>query len=162
MGVNWYEATFLLKTLVEVAEGQDEDGMDLRFTASPEKLDGKNSAEKFENSMKKARPTKGVRTDLRRALGEILDSYGGKLKNKAKFPKNTVKDLVLVILTDGLWAGMEDKKAVATQLKNFSKQVDYGVKQRPFSVQFIQFGDDDAATETLRYLDEYLEGEGIP
>ena len=155
MGTHWYEATFLLETLVKMAQGVDKDGMDLRFTFGTTELEGKDSADKFVNSMKKACPSKGVRTDLRMSLGDILSSYADKLKAKAKFPGNKVKDLVLVVLTDGIWAGMQDKMAIAKQLRTIAGQLDYDLKQRPFSIQFIQFGDDKDASKALRYLDDY-------
>lgn len=159
---HWYEAKFVLGVLVEMAKGLDEDGMDLRFTTGTTKLEGKDSSNKFVASMKQAYPTKGARTDPRLSLGNILDTYANKLRTKEKFPNNKVKDLVLIVLTDGIWAGMQDKYAIATQLKNISKKVDYSIKQRPFSVQFIQFGYDESASQVFRYLDDYFDNGDIP
>ena len=163
---HWYEATLLLKTLVETAEGLDENGMDLHFTTGTTKLEGKDSAEKFVNSMKKACPKQGTHTDLRISLGYILDDYKDKLARKAKYPTTAkVKDLVLVVLTDGVWAGMTEKKDIADQLVRFSqtvKSLDGDLKQRPVGVGFIQFGTDEAATQELKYLDEFLDEKDIP
>ena len=159
---HWYEATYVLGILVEMAKGLDEDGMDLRFTSGTIKLEGKDSSNKFVSSMNKARPTQGTRTDPRLSLGNILDTYANKLRSKEKFPNNRVKDLVLIVLTDGIWAGMQDKYAIAAQLKNISKKVDYSLKQRPFSVQFIQFGYDEAATQAFRYLDDCFDNGDVP
>ena len=165
MEANWYEATYLLETLVQMAEGLDEDGMDLRFTTGPVKLEGKDSATKFVDSMKKARPRKGTRTDLRSSLGDILDAYKNKLRERRMRPSITVKDVVLLILTDGIWAGLDDKHLVAEKLKDFQKglkDIDDSLKLRPFSVEFIQFGNDEDATKRLIYLDDYLHKEGVP
>ena len=165
MEANWYEATYLLETLVEMAEGLDEDGMDLRFTTGTVKLEGKDSATKFVNSMKKARPIKGTRTDLRSSLGDVLDVYKNKLRERRMHPSITVKDVVLLILTDGIWAGLDDKQLVAEKLKDFQKglkDIDDSLKLRPFSVEFIQFGNDEDATKRLIYLDDYLHKEGVP
>ena len=158
----WYEATFVLEVLVDMAKGLDEDGIDLQFTTGTTKLEGKDSSNKFVASMKQARPTKGARTDSRLSLGNILEPYANKLRNKEKFPSVKVKDLVLIVLTDGIWAGMPDKYAIAAQLKNISKKVDYHLKQRPFSVQFIQFGDDAAATQAFRDLDDCFDNGDVP
>ena len=158
----WYEATYVLGTLVDIAKGLDEDGMDLRFTTGTTRIEGKDSSNKFVASMKQARPTKGARTDLRLSLGDILDAYENKLRTKEKFPKNKVKDLVLIVLTDGIWAGMQNKYDIATQLQNISKKVNYGIKQRPFSVQFIQFGYDESATQVFRHLDDRFDNGGVP
>ena len=164
MQANWYQATFLLKTLVELAEGLDDDGMDLRFTSGNVKLEGKDSASKFMNSMDKARPIKGTRTDLRSSLGDILDFYRNKLSQKQMIPTLNIKDVVVIVLTDGIWAGMEDAEGVAKLLKSFQeelKRLGGSLKLRPFSVEFVQFGNDEAATQRLRYLDDHLEGDGI-
>ena len=169
MDENWYQATMLLEVLVKKAAGLDTDGMDLRFTTGTTTLDGKDSASKFKDCMGAARPRtdskERARTDIRRPLGHILQGYLSQLRQKALYPTTTVKDKVLIILTDGIWAGMENKGAVAEQIKTFSKELKslhYNIKLRPFSVQFIQFGNDDDATDRLRYLDDFLEKEDIP
>ena len=165
MEPHWYEATYLLETLVDKAEGLDEDGMDLRFTTGPTKLEGKDSAEKFVNSMRKARPTSGARTDLRNSLGDVLANYQGKLREKAIYPTTKVKDVVLIVLTDGIWADMEDIDGVTELLKKFSKELErlhHHLKYRPFGIEFIQFGIDESATHRLIHLDEYLPKRGLP
>lgn len=116
--------------------------------------------------MKAARPKMGpkerARTDLRSSLGTILHDYIRRLKSN---PRAKVKDIVLLILTDGIWAGMENRNNVAELIKKFSyelKGLHFDLKLRPFGVEFIQFGNDNAATQTLRYLDDYLHEEDIP
>jgi len=169
MGENWHEATYVLDVLVKMAKGLDPDGMDLRFTRGPITLDGKDSASKFKASMEAARPKTSskerARTDLRSSLGNILQDYLSKLREKEKRPMTKVKDTVLLVLTDGIWAGMEDKDGVGEQIKDFAKELKalhHHLKLRPFSIEFIQFGNDDSATQRLRYLDDYLHREGIP
>lgn len=169
MRENWYEATELLDVLVQKAKGLDNDGMDLKFTTGNITIDGKDSASKFRNSMNAARPKMGskerARTDLRSSLGNILHDYISRLRKQENHPLAKVKDIVLLILTDGIWAGMENKKEVAEQIRKFShelKALHYDLKLRPFSIEFIQFGNDDTATKRLRYLDDYLAEEGIP
>ena len=166
MGENWFEATELLDVLVKKAKGLDNNGMDLKFTTGNITLDGENSASKFRKRMDAARPKMGLkeraRTDLRSSMGSILHEYINRLKHN---PLAKVKDVVLLILTDGIWAGMENKNAVGEQIKKFLielKALNYDLKLRPFGVEFIQFGNDDAATQRLRYLDDYLHTESIP
>lgn len=166
MGEHWYEATELLDVLVKKAKGLDDDGMDLKFTTGNITLDGENSASKFRDRMNAARPKmrsqERAHTDLRSSLGNILHGYISRLKH---YPSGNVKDVVLLILTDGIWAGMEKKDEVGQHIKKFSnelKALDYDLKQRPFSVEFIQFGNNKLATQRLRYLDDYLHEEGIP
>ena len=165
MTCHWYQATLLLETLVEKAAGLDEDGMDLRFTAGTTSLDGKKSAEKFVECMNKARPMKGTSTDLRSSLGDELDAYESRLKDKQRHPTKPVKNMVLIVLTDGSWADMDwVKDGVANQRTTFCeklKGLPCNLKQRPFSIQFIQFGNDDAATQRLVDLDDYLDRIGM-
>ena len=169
MGENWYEATQLLDVLVKLAKGLDPDGMDLRFTTGDISLHGKDSAAKFRNRMDAARPQtrskERARTDLRTSLSRILQEYLSKLREKKLRPTTEVNDVVLLILTDGIWAGMENKSGVGEMIKSFSndlKTLHYDFMVRPFSIEFIQFGNDDTATQRLRYLDEHLSQEGIP
>ena len=150
--------------LVQKASGVDEDGIDLRFTTGNISLNGESSAREFVKSMHKARPMtrsdERAHTDLRTSLGDIEQDYLGKLKRRIL----NVKDVVVIVLTDGIWKGMEYPDAVADHIKQFARQVEVlqNLKQRPFSVEFIQFGNDEAATRRLRYLDDCLHEPGIP
>lgn len=163
MEAHWYEATQLLEVLVKKARGVDEDGMDLRFTTGNISLNGQSSAHEFVKSMHKARPMtrseERAHTDLRISLGDIGQEYLSKLKRRPD-----VKDVVVIVFTDGIWKGMEYPEAVADHIKQFAGQVEalQSLKHRPFSVEFIQFGNDEAATRRLRYLDDCLHELGIP
>lgn len=164
MEVHWYEATRLLEVLVKKAKGVDDDGMDLRFTTGVNSLDGENSAHQFVKSMERARPKTGLNerahTDLRSSLGDISEEYIRRLKRRS----GSAKDVAVIILTDGVWKGMEDPEAVADHIRRFTDQLKnlQNLKLRPFSIEFIQFGNDEAATKRLRYLDDYLHQQGIP
>ena len=113
--------------------------------------------------MNKARPMtrseERAHTDLRISLGEIWQEYLSKLKRRILI----VKDVVVIVLTDGIWKGMEYPEAMADHIKNFARQMEVlqNLKHRPFSVEFIQFGNDEAATRRLRYLDDCLYELGI-
>ena len=164
MEAHWYEATKLIKVLFKKARGVDEDGMDLRFTTGNISLNGQSSAHEFVKSMHRARPRtrskERAHTDLRISLGDIGQEYLYKLKRR---PLN-VKEVVVIVLTDGIWKGMESPEEVADHIKQFAGQMkaSQNLKQRPFSVEFIQFGNDEAATRRLRYLDDCLHELGIP
>ena len=164
MGAHWHEATQLLEVLVIKAKGVDPDGMDLRFTTGTTCLDGQDSAHEFVKSMHAARPKtlaiERAHTDLRSSLGEIWQDYLSKLKRRHE----GTKDVVVIILTDGIWKGMENPEGMVDHIKQFSNQLDawQSIKHRPFSVEFIQFGNDRAATGRLRYLDDCLHQTGIP
>ena len=164
MEAHWYEATQVIEVLVKKARGIDEDGMDLLFTTGNISLNGQSSAHEFVKSMHKARPItrseERAHTDLRASLGDIGQEYLSKLRRRTL----NVKDVVVIVLTDGIWKGMEYPEAVADYIKQFAGQMEalQILKHRPFSVEFIQFGNDAAATRRLRYLDDCLHELGIP
>lgn len=164
MEAHWYEATQLLEVLVKKAKGVDENGMDLRFTTGDTSLNNQNSAPEFVKSMYRARPKtrskERAHTDLRSSLGDIWQDYLSKLRRRTA----NIKDVVVIVLTDGIWKGMENPEAVADHIKLCTDQLKalQNLKLRPFSIEFIQFGNDEAATKRLRYLDDYLHQEGVP
>ncbi|KAI9776787.1 MAG: hypothetical protein M1816_005081 [Peltula sp. TS41687] len=167
MRQHWYEATYLLDTLVMKAAGQDDDGMDLTFTTGPEKLERKKSTSEFTKIMKKAEPMDGVHTDMRRPLGDIFSNYIEETQKRKKYLyQKDVKNLTLIILTDGIWAGMgSNKDAVNQKIVSFIKNLEETIgklKDRPVSIEFIQFGNDEDATYRLERLDKDLKCEGIP
>jgi hypothetical protein len=168
MKTHWYEATYLLETLVLKAAGQDENGMDLSFTAGPVKVENKKDRSDFTKAMRdpKAQPALKLHTDMRKSLGDIFAKYLEELKNKSKYAhKKDVKDLTLIILTDGIWAGVLNKNEVSQKIINFVKGLAgmiSDLRDRPVSIEFIQFGNDEDATYMLRHLDNDLKWEGIP
>ena len=157
----WYQATFLLETLVMKAAGQDEDGMDLVFTGGPRKLESKKKGSKFTNAMKKAQPVSSTRTDMKAALEDIFSGYMTDFQAKP----HKRKDLTLIVLTDGIWDGMVNKYEVEDKVVHFIEQLRSKIaylKDRSVSIEFIQFGDDKDATYRLRQLDEGLKWRGVP
>jgi hypothetical protein len=166
MGPHWYRAKYLLETLLLKAAGQDEDGMDLSFTSGNVRVEGKTGESKFLAAMDKtdAKPRKGMPTNMTTRLGEILFKYILEAE-KAKSKTQTCKNLTLIVLTDGLWDGMENKNQVYDMIVTFAKKLE-GItgylNVRPLSIEFIQFGDDFGATSRLRRLDDGLQNSGIP
>ena len=166
MDAHWFEATKLLKLLVKKTKGLDEDGMDLRFTTGKAALDNEKSPSRFVQKMQEARPKTALHerahTDLRKALGDIMLPY----LQAWKMNRQEIKDKVIIVLTDGIWAGMEgNKSALVDLIRKFAAELNnytVGLKERPFGIEFIQFGRDPGATERLRYLDDLLSEDGTP
>lgn len=164
----WYEATYLLETLVMKATGQDDDGMDLLFTAAGDfKLKNERHVKAFTDAMKNrlAVPKRVTHTDIKTALGEIFHMYLNEVKNAPRYPHKRVKNLTVIILTDGVWAGMKSKNEVKQQIIRFMTEltaITGDHQRRPVSIEFIQFGDDEDATHELQDLDDKLKYEGIP
>ena len=161
---NWYEATYLLKTLVRKAAGQDEDGIGLVFTSGSVELTRKSRASDFGDAMAKARPQAGVLTNMKERLGDIFTDYqkegNAKLRSKGK-----KESMTLIIFTDGIWAGMRNKNDVDQRIIHFVRRLEQKAedyRERPFSIQFVQFGHDPDATWKLESLDRDLRWSGIP
>ncbi|KAL8998393.1 MAG: hypothetical protein Q9169_002521 [Polycauliona sp. 2 TL-2023] len=168
---HWAWAKALLVTLVEKAAGQDENGLDLSFTLSKEKLENeKSKSSKWEKRMKEAEPVTGARTNMRNPLHKILRQYLEYVKDvwhrKRSQPTKTYRKMTLIVLTDGIWAGMgQNQNAVNDTIVKFVRELELVVGDlvdRPFSIEFVQFGHDPEATYRLRRLDTDMKWSGIP
>jgi hypothetical protein len=164
MGQHWGQATWLLKTLVMKAEGLDPDGPDLRFTMGTHELQRERRASAFEEAMKHADaiPRDSDVTDIRVSLGKIFDQYLEGLR--APWRGLNIRALTIIVLTDGLWQGVEVKEEVDEQIVTFVRRVrelTNNVIPRRVSIEFIQFGKDSMATKRLRNLDDDLKARGI-
>ena len=157
----WYQASFLLETLVMKAVGQDENGMDLSFTSGSVRVENQKKGYQFVSAMRKAYPHPQMRTNMKAALENIFSTYMQEFQGK---PLKR-KDLTLIVLTDGIWDGMMDKNEVENKVVDFIEQLrkksDY-LKERSVSIEFIQFGNDTEATYRLRQLDRNPKWRGIP
>ncbi|KAF2843021.1 kinase-like protein [Patellaria atrata CBS 101060] len=164
MKKHWYEAKYLLETLLMKAAGQDDDGADMSFTVGNCQVKGKKDKKEFMKAMNVASPTEGHNTDMKMALGEIFNDYLNQLKTHKKFPHLPMKNLTLIVFTDGIWAGMRNKEDVFHKIVAFVREVDEiggKMKERPVSIEFIQFGDDADATHRLRRLDDDMPWHGV-
>jgi hypothetical protein len=168
----WYEAEYLLQTTLTKARGQDDNGIDLLFTCRTVKVEncepkgnllGKNPLTAAMRNQD-ARPTLGLHTDLRISLGAIFDKYLKEAENRTKF-NHELKNLTLIVLTDGWWDDIENKEEVKDQIVRLVQKlrgIVGDMRQRPVSIEFIQFGDDADATHRLWALDNHLKYDGIP
>jgi hypothetical protein len=157
MRQHWDEATILLDVLVNKAAGQDPNGPDLLFTLGNHKLIAEKKTAAFTDAMghQDAVPTDSAATDIRVPLGKIFEKY----------LKNFENAMTIIVLTDGLWQGVQDKDEVSEQIVTFVKRVrdlTNNVVPRRVSIEFIQFGADPEATARLIDLDDHLKDRGIP
>lgn len=126
----WFEAQYLLETLVMKAKGQDKNGMDLSFTRGTVVLESSNDPAKFLKKMDErgAKPVKGWHTDLSLPLEKILSSYLTEFKRTKS--TDDIKKFALLILTDGKWEGMQDKEGVARVIVDFAQKMEKLVEIR--------------------------------
>jgi hypothetical protein len=181
MDNHWFEAQFLLETLIKKVQGIDKDGMDLMFTCSPTKVESSQKVSDFTRAMKdsKTQPRKGAKTDIQSVLCTIFDQYMEQHKpttprskrflspfKRSEKKSTPAKNVTLIILTDGIWDGVANKEEVDVAIVKFIKQLETmkggKLTERAFSMQFIQFGDDPAATLRLQHLDDDLKNLNIP
>lgn len=165
MADHWDEATFLLETLVMKAHGQDPDGPDLLFMNHSAELREQQNVRDFRKAMQAARPDKNgnVQSNIKNALQSIFNNYLEKV-SKSSY-KSSINALTIIVLTDGLWRGMNDQNEVIEKIEHFYQQLEKKMQgmmqERQVSIQFIQFGDDEQARERLRRLDDDMPFRGI-
>jgi hypothetical protein len=176
----WDETQFLLETLVMKCKGIDKDGMDLLFTAGHVIVENSDNVTRFSEAMENenAMPIRDRRTNMSWVLDNIFTDYLNELDNlkepkgkkkqgifRLKTKEKRVKDVTLLVLTDGIWAGNTMRDEVDNTIIRFVKQLQArtgSVNPRGFSISFIQLGEDHNATVHLQHLDDDLKFEGIP
>ncbi|KAL8820291.1 MAG: hypothetical protein Q9223_001457 [Gallowayella weberi] len=168
MRTHWAETEYLLKTLVLKAAGQDDDGLDLSFTLGQEKLANKKSTSKdWERAMEKAQPGT-QRSNMKTRLAEIFEGYLRQVQEpKAHHSAKPLRKLTIIVLTDGIWGGMgNNQNAVSETIVNFHHKLQRlhanNLDDRIVSIEFVQLGNDAAATYRLRQLDTGMKWKGIP
>lgn len=165
MITHWGKVKFVLETLLLKAEGLDPDGVDLTFTLGDVKVNPSKD-KTIEKIMKKldndeAKPDSRSYTSMQTPLQQIFDEY---LRRPKTFDTKKNK-ITIIVLTDGIWKGMMNKEEVNQTIVSFARKLEKKLgrppKERPVSVEFVQFGKDPEATFRLKRLDNELKNEGI-
>jgi hypothetical protein len=162
MAQHWRDALFTLETLYLKLDGLDENGVDLIFT---DRAKTKHGREELKRSWGRAALVKGmndaqpappngfderVRTNMREVLSPIFQKFLTSRQNKR---------MTLIVLTDGMWEGSIREEGVADKIADFYKSWHDKwrvVEDRWFSIQFVSFGNDEAALHRLQVLDDEL------
>lgn len=173
---HWPIVVFVAETLVKKAAGLDKSGVDLKFTIDAtehdkSRLRGDAGRKQFRAALDAARPDFSTSTHLQTHLQTdmfiVLDNIVRDWEDNGKPPTT------LLVLTDGIWAntnphlvdqiifklaGDDLKRDTRTGARPVSTQLNTG--PRPFSIQFIRFGD--LCVEKLDRLDnELCSGRGL-
>jgi uncharacterized protein with von Willebrand factor type A (vWA) domain len=142
----------------------DKDGLDLIFTLGSNNnvMGAKTDAPKeFRHKVFKAFEqgvdTESTRTDMSHSLSTLLQEY---INDRAK------KRMTLLVITDGTWDKPLEKDergnvvpcALETKLQKFMERYTQlqTLTDRWFTIQFIQIGEDQMATERLQRFDDDL------
>jgi hypothetical protein len=136
----------------------DKDGLDLDYTCGEtNRVSGAtnwNIRKVFRQSINKARSEldPSDKTDMAETLARIFDVYmRGTLQKRQ----------TIIILTDGLWEGSKDWTAVEKEIAQHINAMREKLGRREhrwFTIQFISFGQNRAALDRLRDLDDKLRG----
>jgi hypothetical protein len=190
MSEHWIFARELLAVLTAFLYGYDRDGMELYFSSSRKHFGPFHEPKEFVDAMDKMRPKpteaanrgealkqpefgsaflpstivrSGTQStasstgetdadDIRTVLNELINAWRKQYK----------KHLTVIILTDGVWPSVAQKKTVTNLItthiemwkdqKKLKKELD----ERGLSFQFVRFGDNKEAIDELDRMDNYL------
>ena len=168
MESHWPRVRELVAVIVALLYGQDDNGMEIYFTSSMDPFGPFSEPKDFVRVINKMKPKAAPSPDeadetildeanraddIRKVLFHILGLVG---------KKGYKRKLTLIILTDGLWKGISDKRTVANGIVNCLEQwqdekaLREMLKVRGVSLQFVQFGKDEAARKEFTYMDDHL------
>ena len=115
------------------------------------------SVEDFISAMGKAEPKPSAsKTNMTVSLMELFNGYMKERMSSAKERPKTI-----IILTDGIWAGMNDDgeldKLIRHQLGLLAGYHTTNLKEtRPVTIQFVAFGSDPAGLRRMKRLDDEI------
>ena len=152
-------AKFVAETLAKKAAGLDKDGIDVFFTVDGDvhnrkSLVGDSGRQQLRAAMVEATPDNNDHDDHKESQTDMLEIFrkiaeGWRAKGK---PATT-----LLVLTDGLWKDTntdEFDKHIIKVAQEATQATSRRTGNRPFSIQFIRFGDE--GYKRLCELDDVL------
>jgi hypothetical protein len=164
---HWPEAENLVEVLMAMAKGIDDNGIDFYSTDERVRAENTNDVTRIKRAMKEAEPDLSagwLPTDMTRAIGWLCDEYLRRLAHDRHYSRK-LRYLTIIIITDGSWHARPDQQGVEDKIVGFvSEALSFFSKQaeRPISIEFVQLGDDPAATVFLQHLDTELAHRNIP
>ena len=148
-GRSWRETAEALKTITPICTQYDADGIDIYFLNTRDSFQYKNvtSPATVEAIFNSVRPGGGTPTGMR--LHSILKPY---LKEVDMKGEDSVKPLNIIVITDG--QATDDVESVILSAARKLDRLDACAWQ--VGIQFFQVGNDKAAEEMLKELDDNL------
>jgi len=143
-GALWADAREALAGIADLAAKYDSDGVDVYF------LNDGRSAMNLTNGSDVRRLFNSITPRGQTPTGQALEKLFNKYIPRLEDGRLSHKPITIVVITDG-----EPTDDCQGAIINASKRLDdRGVPEKKLSVQFVQIGDDEDATEGLRELDE--------
>lgn len=167
MLAHWGQLKYVLETLLMKVNRIDENGVDLSFTLGGVNIENAKTVDKVMATLKDptAQPKAGAYTDMVRSLRGLFDDYLRYAKGQTRIG-HRLKKLTLLVLTDGIWENTVNKiyvdQTIISFAQNLEKIMGRDIADRPVSIEFIQFGNDEDATLRLKRLDDDLVIDSIP
>ena len=153
----WQMVCSAMSYVAELAAREDEDGVDIHFLLDHtlSKSNVKTGREILEVLNKVELNKYGGRTYFEPVLAKILSRYLRRLeRSQDGISKEEVKPLDLIILTDG---EANDKRETTDRLARTARKLDQlDIGHRQLGIQFVQVGDDVAASKYLKNLGEQI------
>jgi uncharacterized protein YegL len=171
VGSSWREVKAVLQAIAPICTQYDEDGVDVYFLNEKSADPGSRAEGKARSGFRNIRTAEDIQglfgsfvpmglTPTPKRLRDILEPYIDHYKSRiqaGKAPDETgVMPLNLIVITDG---APQDPWEVKNVLVSIAKELDR-LKAPLFQcgVQFFQVGNDRAAADHLRHLDDDLHG----
>ena len=160
MGSNRKEVYDLLGLLAYIVKRTDPDGIEMRFTMSPERRDKARDTGPLLRTLETA-PFSGE-SNIRTQVGEIFQDYHAKLRDQkhtrslfgiVRSPR-PIRRQNVYIFTDGVWQPNCDPTDLIENLVKGLEQ--NSMNREQFGIQFIRFGNDLEGTKRLKHLDSGL------
>ncbi|KAJ7274976.1 hypothetical protein C8J57DRAFT_1177829 [Mycena rebaudengoi] len=148
-GALWTQAGNALQDLAAVAAEYDTDGLEIHFLNSPVVAKQVKSAKEVEDVFNKVTPTNS--TPIGRKLQSLLTSY---LADLAKNPN--LKRVNYIIITDGAPTDRAETEPEVVIVKAAKELDSTHALLTQVGIQFVQIGDNTAATRFLQSLDNNL------
>lgn len=171
MKEHWDGATVLVRCIAVKLLEFNSGGLTLRFLNERKHVPRGTDAKSFQKCMKKERPDNNkpsIAVDVSKQLGECFDEYRNSVDRRIKEFESMPNPMTVIILTNGLWTKNGDQaKKVGETIVNCIKQLreprrlEHSLGDRPFSVEFVLFGEDKIAkTNFTEYDDEIKNADG--
>ncbi|KAK6987960.1 hypothetical protein R3P38DRAFT_2661192 [Favolaschia claudopus] len=159
----WCEARQALQTLAEIAHKYDEDGIDIHFLNAKHSATNIRSSSQIHEVFDQVKPSGMTPTGDR--LDKLLKPYLTKLETADIQPDGTpidrqtgkeIKRINYIVITDGVPTDDPKNPIVdaATRLKAIRN-----LSMVQLGIQFVQIGNDEEATRSLKMLDDDLSKE---
>ena len=163
MRPHWKCAKLVLETLAMKIGPMDENGLDVLFAIGcgnykKENVKGFDIPSTFRSAMELAEAPHEkdmYQTPMAQALLPILTTHKSDMSKK----------LTIIVLTTGEWEGQPDdvERVVATNIEKMCQEKPDFQTERWFTMEFVSFGDNEAALQRLGDLDNKMQERfGIP